>query len=58
VDDLHLVDDLHEAVQQCAADAAVRALLIGANGPAFTVGGTSRCSPGPGLVSCQLRCAG
>jgi hypothetical protein len=52
------VDDLHEAVQQCAADAAVRALLIGANGPAFTVGGTSRCSPGPGLVSCQLRCAG
>jgi 2-(1,2-epoxy-1,2-dihydrophenyl)acetyl-CoA isomerase len=37
--DQALVDDLAEAVQRCAADAAVRALLICANGPAFTVGG-------------------
>lgn len=31
--------DLHEAVQRCAADAAMRALLICADGPTFTVGG-------------------
>ena len=37
--DQALVDDLAEAVQRCAADAAVRALLICANGPALTVGG-------------------
>jgi 2-(1,2-epoxy-1,2-dihydrophenyl)acetyl-CoA isomerase len=37
--DQALVDDLAEAVRRCAADAAVRALLICANGPAFTVGG-------------------
>lgn len=37
--DQALVDDLTEAVQRCAADTAVRALLICANGPAFTVGG-------------------
>jgi 2-(1,2-epoxy-1,2-dihydrophenyl)acetyl-CoA isomerase len=34
-----LVDDLADAVQRCAADPALRALLICAAGPAFTVGG-------------------
>ena len=33
------VDDLHEAVQRCAADETLRALLIRAEGPSFTVGG-------------------
>jgi 2-(1,2-epoxy-1,2-dihydrophenyl)acetyl-CoA isomerase len=37
--DQALGDDLAQAVQRCAADTAVRALLICANGPAFTVGG-------------------
>jgi 2-(1,2-epoxy-1,2-dihydrophenyl)acetyl-CoA isomerase len=37
--DQALADDLAEAVQRCAADSAIRALLICANGPAFTVGG-------------------
>lgn len=34
-----LAADLAEAAQRCAADPAVRALLICANGPAFSVGG-------------------
>ena len=34
-----LVDDLADAAQRCAADPALRALLICATGPAFTVGG-------------------
>ena len=37
--DLQVAEDLHEAVQRCAADATVRAVLIRAEGPAFTVGG-------------------
>jgi 2-(1,2-epoxy-1,2-dihydrophenyl)acetyl-CoA isomerase len=37
--DRALVDDLHEAVQRCAADRTVRALLIRGEGPSFTVGG-------------------
>lgn len=37
--DQALVDDLHEAVQRCAADSAVRALLIRGEGPSFTIGG-------------------
>ena len=37
--DVDLVEDLHEVAQLCAADAALRALLICASGPAFTVGG-------------------
>lgn len=32
-------EDLHEAVQRCAADQTVRAVLLRAEGPAFTVGG-------------------
>jgi len=32
-------EDLHEAVQRCAADPTVRAVLLRAEGPAFTVGG-------------------
>lgn len=31
--------DLHQAVQRCAGDRTVRAVLIQAEGPAFTVGG-------------------
>jgi 2-(1,2-epoxy-1,2-dihydrophenyl)acetyl-CoA isomerase len=31
--------DLHAAVQHCASDATLRALLICGNGPSFTVGG-------------------
>jgi 2-(1,2-epoxy-1,2-dihydrophenyl)acetyl-CoA isomerase len=37
--DQPFVDDLADAVQRCAADPAVRAVLIRANGPTFTVGG-------------------
>jgi 2-(1,2-epoxy-1,2-dihydrophenyl)acetyl-CoA isomerase len=37
--DARLVDELLEAAQRCAADAAIRAVLICAAGPAFTVGG-------------------
>jgi 2-(1,2-epoxy-1,2-dihydrophenyl)acetyl-CoA isomerase len=37
--DARLVADLAAAVRRCAADPAIRALLICANGPAFTVGG-------------------
>ena len=44
------VDDLHEAVQRCAADETLRALLIRAEGPSFTVGGDvamlARTGPG------------
>src|SRR6266702_8365264 len=32
-------EDLREAVWRCAADEAVRAVLIRAEGPSFTVGG-------------------
>src|SRR6201995_1452911 len=32
-------EDLHEAVEHCAADQTVRAVLIRAEGPSFTVGG-------------------
>jgi len=48
--DQALVDDLHEAVQRCAADQTVRALLIRGEGPAFTVGGdvTMFARTGPG----------
>jgi len=55
--DQALVDGLHEAVQRCAADAAVRALLIGADGPAFTVGGdvAMLARTGPGELPAQLR---
>jgi 2-(1,2-epoxy-1,2-dihydrophenyl)acetyl-CoA isomerase len=37
--DPEFVDDLHEAVQRCAADETLRALLIHGEGPSFTVGG-------------------
>jgi 2-(1,2-epoxy-1,2-dihydrophenyl)acetyl-CoA isomerase len=37
--DVGFVSDLHEAVQRSAADGALRALLIRAEGPSFTVGG-------------------
>jgi 2-(1,2-epoxy-1,2-dihydrophenyl)acetyl-CoA isomerase len=46
--DQALVDDLSEAVQHCAADSAVRAVLICANGPAFTVGGDIMMFAGTG----------
>jgi enoyl-CoA hydratase/carnithine racemase len=48
--DQALVDDLYEAVQRCAADSAVRALLIRGEGPSFTVGGdvTMFARTGPG----------
>jgi 2-(1,2-epoxy-1,2-dihydrophenyl)acetyl-CoA isomerase len=52
-----LGDDLQEAVQRCAADAAVRTLLICANGPAFTVGGDVAvfAKAGPGELPGDLR---
>ena len=55
--DQALVDDLAEAVQRCAADTAVRALLICANGPAFTVGGDVAvlAKAGPGELPGDLR---
>ncbi|MDQ2813934.1 MAG: enoyl-CoA hydratase-related protein [Actinomycetota bacterium] len=55
--DQALVDDLREAVQRCAADAAVRALLICASGPSFTVGGdiAMLAAAGPGELPAELR---
>jgi 2-(1,2-epoxy-1,2-dihydrophenyl)acetyl-CoA isomerase len=55
--DQALVDGLSEAVQCCAADAAVRAVLICANGPAFTVGAdiTVLAGTGPGQLPGELR---
>jgi 2-(1,2-epoxy-1,2-dihydrophenyl)acetyl-CoA isomerase len=55
--DQALVDDLQEAVQRCAADAAVRALLICASGPSFTVGGDIArfAGIGPGELPAELR---
>ena len=51
------VDDLHEAVQRCAADETLRALLIRAEGPAFTVGGdvAMLARTGPGELPATLR---
>jgi len=43
------VDDLNEAVQRCAADETLRALLIRAEGPSFTVGGDVAGFGGLGL---------
>jgi 2-(1,2-epoxy-1,2-dihydrophenyl)acetyl-CoA isomerase len=37
--DLDFAEDLHQAVQRCAADETVRAVLVRAEGPSFTVGG-------------------
>ncbi|MGD0241026.1 MAG: enoyl-CoA hydratase-related protein [Streptosporangiaceae bacterium] len=37
--DPQFTEDLREAVERCAADQAVRAVLIRAEGPTFTVGG-------------------
>ena len=37
--DLDFTEDLHQVVQRCAADQTVRAVLIRAEGPSFTVGG-------------------
>jgi 2-(1,2-epoxy-1,2-dihydrophenyl)acetyl-CoA isomerase len=37
--DPRFTEDLREAVERCAADEAVRAVLIRAEGPSFTVGG-------------------
>ena len=53
--DQALVDGLQEAVQRC--DAAVRALLICANGPTFTVGGDVAvlAKAGPGELPGDLR---
>ncbi|MFY9934267.1 MAG: enoyl-CoA hydratase-related protein [Streptosporangiaceae bacterium] len=55
--DLHFVDDLYEAVQRCAADESLRALLIRAEGPSFTVGGDAAmlAQPGPGGLAELLR---
>jgi 2-(1,2-epoxy-1,2-dihydrophenyl)acetyl-CoA isomerase len=55
--DRAIVDGLHEAVQRCAADTAVRALLIEANGPAFTVGGdvAMLARTGPDALPAELR---
>jgi 2-(1,2-epoxy-1,2-dihydrophenyl)acetyl-CoA isomerase len=52
-----VVDDLAEAVQRCAADPSLRALLICANGPAFTVGGDVALfgSTSPGDLPGDLR---
>ena len=51
------VDDLHEAVQRCAADETLRALLIRAEGPSFTVGGdvAMLARTGPGELPATLR---
>ena len=60
--DLHFVEDLQEAVQRCAADGSLRALLIRAEGPSFTVGGDAAmlaqpelAQPGPGGLAGLLR---
>lgn len=55
--DMALVDDLHEAVQRCAADRSLRALLINAEGPSFTVGGdvAMLAGAGPGELPATLR---
>lgn len=55
--DMHFVDDLYEAVQRCAADESLRALLIRAEGPSFTVGGDAvmLAQPGPGGLAELLR---
>ena len=55
--DTGFVDDLHEAVQCCAADHAVRALLIRGEGPSFTVGGdvAMLARTGPGELPAVLR---
>ena len=52
------VDDLHEAVQRCAADETLRALLIRAEVPASPSAATWPCWPGPGPANCPRRCAG
>jgi 2-(1,2-epoxy-1,2-dihydrophenyl)acetyl-CoA isomerase len=55
--DAQFVADLHEAVQRCASDSALRALLIRAEGPTFTVGGdvAMLAEPGPGGLAALLR---
>jgi 2-(1,2-epoxy-1,2-dihydrophenyl)acetyl-CoA isomerase len=55
--DVRFVEDLHEAVQRCAADGSLRALLIRAEGPFFTVGGDAAvlARPGPGGLAGLLR---
>ncbi len=55
--DLHFVEDLQEAVQRCAADGSLRALLIRAEGPSFTVGGDAAmlAQAGPGGLAGLLR---
>jgi 2-(1,2-epoxy-1,2-dihydrophenyl)acetyl-CoA isomerase len=55
--DADFVADLAAAVQQCAAEAALRALLIRADGPAFTVGGdvTMLAATSPGDLPATLR---
>ena len=55
--DTRFVADLHEAVQCSASDSALRALLIRAEGPSFTVGGdvAMLAEPGPGGLAALLR---
>jgi 2-(1,2-epoxy-1,2-dihydrophenyl)acetyl-CoA isomerase len=55
--DLRFVDDLYEAMQRCAADGSLRALLIRAEGPSFTVGGDAAmlAQPGPAGLAGLLR---
>ena len=49
--------DLHQAVQRCVGDETVRAVLIRAEGPAFTVGGDVAmfARTGPGDLPAKLR---
>ena len=49
--------DLHQAVQRCVGDETVRAVLIRAEGPAFTVGGDVAmfARTGPGDLPARLR---
>jgi len=49
--------DLHQAVRRCAGDETVRAVLIRAEGPAFTVGGDLAmfARTGPGDLPAKLR---
>lgn len=55
--DLQFVADLAAAAQQCASDITLRALLIRADGPAFTVGGDVAMLAGisPGDLPATLR---
>ncbi|WP_290047603.1 enoyl-CoA hydratase-related protein [Nocardia nova] len=51
--DQTMANDLYEVAHRCSARTDLRALVITGNGPAFTVGGTSRSSPTRSRSSCR-----